>query len=305
MVYIIKKTAVLCITLFLVSLAVFCAFHIIPGDPAMLILGIEASPEKLDLLRAELGTDKPLLVQYATWIQGAFHGNFGMSLKYQKAVSELIQGRLSVTFSLGMISFCLVMLLGFPLGILSGYKKTGFIHQATIFLSLIGISIPGFFLSVLIIWIFGLTFHLFVPGHYKGLQLLFPAFAIALPQVAVVVKYVSSSIIEEYSKPYVRTARSRGNSESRILMCHVLKNSTVSVIPLIGMITGSIFSGSIIVEQVFSISGTGRLLISSVTSRDFPLTQTIVLYIASTIVLVNFLVDVFIQLIDPRIRLKY
>ena len=304
MVYLIKKIIILFITLFLVSLSVFCAFHIIPGDPAMLILGTEASPEKLESLRIELGTDKPLLSQYTGWVKGIFHGNFGMSLKYRKSVAELINSRITVTFILGLTSFFIVALLGIPLGVLSGYKKTGFIHQVIIFFSMIGISIPGFFLSVLIIWAFGLTLHFFVPGQYKGFQLIFPAVAIALPQIAVLVKYLSSSVVEEYAKPYVRTARSRGNSELRILFCHVLKNSTVAVLPLIGMIIGSIFSGSIIVEQVFSISGTGRLLISSVTSRDFPLTQTIVLYIASTIVFINFFVDILIQLIDPRIRLK-
>lgn len=305
MFYIIRKVFILFITLFLVSLVVFCAFHIIPGDPAMLILGTEASPEKLESLRSELGTDKPLFFQYMHWVKGTLHGDFGMSLKYRKSVSLLMQNRISVTFILGLASFFIVAAIGLPLGILAGYKKTGIVHQVIILFSMIGISIPGFFLSVLIIWCFGLTLHLFVPGEYEGMQLVFPAVAIALPQVAVLVKYVSSSVMEEYSKTYVRTARSRGNSEIRILFCHVLKNSLVSVIPLIGMVTGSIFSGSIIVEQVFSISGIGRLLISSVTSRDFPLTQTIVLYIAFTIVLVNFSVDILIQLIDPRIRLKH
>ncbi|MCR5762332.1 MAG: ABC transporter permease [Treponema sp.] len=304
MVYIIKKAVILFLTLFLVSLAVFSAFHVIPGDPAMLILGTESSPEKLESLRTELGTDKPLLVQYANWVRGTFIGDFGVSLKYRKNVSELIHGRITLTFILGMTSFFMVAILGIPLGILSGYRKSGLIHPIINIFSMLGISIPGFFLSILIIWCFGLSLHVFIPGEYNGFKFFFPALAIALPQISVLVKYLSSSVIEEYSRPYIRTARSKGNSELRILFCHVLKNSFVSVIPLIGMITGSIFSGSIIVEQVFSISGIGRLLISSVTSRDFPLTQTIVLYIASTIVFVNFIVDVFIQLIDPRIRLR-
>lgn len=304
MFYIFKKLMILIATLFLVSLAVFFAFHIIPGDPAMLILGTEASSDKLENLRSQLGTDKPLVSQYTDWVLGASHGDFGTSLKYNKSVSSLMKGRIFTTFILGTVSFFLVFIIGVPLGIIAGYKKEGFIHQLISMLSMVGISIPGFFLSILIIWIFGLHFHIFVPGQYKGFQLFFPALAVALPQVAVLAKYLSSSVIDEYSKKYVRTALSRGNSEIRVLFCHVLKNAIVAVLPLLGMIIGSIFSGSIIVEQVFSVAGIGRLLISSVTSRDFPLTQTIVMYIAATIVIVNFLVDIIIQLVDPRIRLK-
>ena len=302
--YIIRKTAALLATLVLVSLSVFLAFHVIPGDPAMLILGTEASEEKLAILRAELGTDRPLFFQYVDWIVSAVHGDFGMSLKYRKSVSELMRGRVLETFILGLTAFAMVLVVGIPLGIISGSSRHRLLRHSVTMFSMIGISVPGFFLGILIIWFFGLHMHLFVPGHYDGLSIMFPSVAVALPQIAVLTKYLSASVSDEYSKNYVRTARSHGNSHIRILFRHVLKNATVSVLPLIGMITGSLFSGSIIVEQVFGISGIGRLLISSVTSRDFPLTQTIVMYIAAAIVFVNFLVDILIQLVDPRIRLK-
>ena len=176
-----------------------------------------------------------------------------------------------------------------------------------------GISIPGFFLSILFMWVFGLVLHLFTPGNYVSYRdnpvgffrfMFFPALAIAVPQIATLTKYVRTSVLGELDKDYVRTARGKGSTMHRILYGHVLRNAIVAVIPLIGMMIGSIFSGSIIVEQVFGVPGIGRLLIASVTGRDFPLTQTLVMYVAFVIVITNFIVDILIQLIDPRIRIS-
>ena len=239
--YLIKKIIVLILTMFVISLFTFLAFHIIPGDPARLILGTSASEAKLEALRRQLGTDLPLLIPH------------------------------------------------------------------------LGISIPGFFLSILFMWVFGLVLHLFTPGNYVSYRdnpagffrfMFFPALAIAVPQIATLTKYVRTSVLGELDKDYVRTAKGKGSTMHRILYGHVLRNAIVAVIPLIGMMIGSIFSGSIIVEQVFGVPGIGRLLIASVTGRDFPLTQTLVMYVAFVIVITNFIVDILIQLIDPRIRIS-
>lgn len=311
--YIVKKALVMLVTLFIISLAVFGAFHIIPGDPAMLILGTEASDASLDALRSQLGTDKSLFQQYTHWLINALHGDFGTSLKYNKSIAELLKSRIAITAILGSISLLFVFIIGIPLGILAGTAKNKIAKKMAGIFSVIGISVPGFFLSLIVIWIFGLTLHIFTPGRYVSIKenpaefftfLVFPALTIAIPQSAILMRYLGSAIIEEENSGYVRTAKSKGLSPKRILFFHILKNAIVSVVPLLGMIIGSIFSGSIIVEQVFGISGVGRLLISSVTSRDFPLAQTIVLYIAFIVVLVNFIVDIIVQIIDPRIRLE-
>ncbi len=311
--YLFRKFAILLLTLFLVSLAVFFAFHIIPGDSAMLILGTEASEESLAALRRQMGTDQSLFVQYVRWLGGIFQGDFGVSLKYTKSVAELLKPRILLTSVLGLLALAFVFILGIPLGLLAGRTKNPIAKAAAGIFSVLGISLPGFFLSLILIWIFGLCLKCFTPGNYVSLSddpagffrfMVFPAFAVALPQVAVLTKYLAASVREESSASYVRAARSRGCGSLRLLTCHICKNAIVSVVPLLGMIAGSIFSGSIIVEQVFGISGVGRLLISAVSYRDFPLAQTIVLYIAMLVVIINFAVDLLVQVLDPRIRLE-
>lgn len=299
--------------MFLISVLTFCAFHVIPGDPAQLILGTTASPEKLDALRMQLGTNLPLGEQYRNWITGFIRGDFGTSIRYSMPVKSLIEGHVTVTLILGLMVILLTLLVSIPLGIFTAKKRGTWVEQILGFFNVIGLSIPGFFLSILLMWVFGLVLHLFTPGAYVSytdsisgfLQyMIFPAIAISIPEIATLTRYVQTAVLEEMDKDYVRTARGKGAGMERILYRHILRNAIVAVIPLIGMIVGSIFSGSIIVEQVFAVPGIGRLLISSVTGRDFPLTQTLVMYIALIIVLTNFAVDLLIQVIDPRIRLS-
>lgn len=311
--YILKKFNILLITLFLVSVVTFLAFHVVPGDPALMILGTEATEEQLEALREELGTNKPIVEQYGDWISGLFRGELGTSIKYNKPVAELLSGRIPVTIFLGIMVMILTLAVGIPLGVYAAYKKNSWLNPVFNLLTMLGISIPGFFLSIIVIWIFGLILKWFTPGEYVSYKdnllqflhfIIFPAISIALPETAILVKYIRASVITEGEAEYVRTARSKGNKESSILIRHILKNALVAIVPLIGMMLGNILGGSLIVEQVYGIPGVGRLLISSVTSRDFPLIQTLVLYIATIIVVINFLVDVIIQLIDPRIRLR-
>lgn len=311
--YIIKKVGVLILTLFLISTLTFATFNIVPGDPALLILGTEASPEKLQSMREKLGTNQPLGVQYVTWITNFVQGDFGTSIKYDKPVIDLISNRIPVTLTISIMTILIILLIGIPSGIYSAKKQNTLIDRIIQSFMMISISIPGFFLAILFIWIFGLVLHFFSPGEYISYQedifgflriIFFPAVAIAIPNIAILVKYLRTSVLGELKADYVRTAYGKGNSENRVLYRHVFKNAIVAIVPLIGMMIGDIFSGSIIVEQVFGIPGIGRLLISSITSRDFPLTQTLVIYIATIVVVTNLFVDIIIQLIDPRIRVK-
>ena len=311
--YFVKKLGIMLITLFVISIVTFWLFHIVPGDPAAMMLGTSASQEQLDDLREELGLDRPLIEQYTEWITRAVHGDFGKSIMYRKPVANLLKGKLSVSLALGAIALALVILIGIPLGVFTAGRKHAISEQLLNFVNILGISIPGFFLSILLIWVFGLILHWFTPGRFvtfarnpvKFLQfMIWPAIAIAIPQTCVLSKYIRTAVIEEVRSDYVRTARSKGSTKFRIMYVHVLKNAIISVVPLIGMIVSGIFSGSIVIEQVFGIPGIGRLLIASVTSRDYPTVQTLVMYIAILILVVNFIVDILIQILDPRIRIS-
>ena len=311
--YFVKKLGIMLITLFVISIVTFWLFHIVPGDPAAMMLGTSASQEQLDDLREELGLDRPLVEQYTEWITGAVHGDFGKSIMYRKPVANLLKGKLSVSLALGAMALALVILIGIPLGVFTAGRKHAISEQLLNFVNILGISIPGFFLSILLIWVFGLILHWFTPGRFvtfarnpvKYFQfMIWPAIAIAIPQTCVLSKYIRTAVIEEVRSDYVRTARSKGSTKFRIMYVHVLKNAIISVVPLIGMIVSGIFSGSIVIEQVFGIPGIGRLLIASVTSRDYPTVQTLVMYIAILILVVNFIVDILIQILDPRIRIS-
>lgn len=309
--YLIRRVLTLLLTLLLVSLLTFAAFNVIPGDPAALVLGTQASPERVAVLRAQLGLNDPLAVRYLRWMGGLLTGNPGDSIKYSVPVSTLVADRFPVTAALAGISFLLIVVISIPLGVYSAKKRDTPLDRALSAVTMVNISVPNFFLGVLFIWIFGILLKFFTPGGYVDFKaspagffgyLFYPALAVALPQVATVAKFLRTSIIGQMGLDYVRTAYSKGNGDDAVLYRHVLKNALVQVIVLFGMILAEIFSGSIVIEQVFGVPGIGRLLIASVSSRDFPLVETLVVYIALVVVAANFLVDVLLQAIDPRIR---
>ena len=308
-----RRLGVSVLTLFLVSILTFCAFRIIPGDAAVLSLGTEATDEQIQALRAEMGLDRSFHEQYFSWLYKFISGNLGNSSRFRGAsVAGIILERLPVTLTLALISFILIIIISVPVSLLSVKKENSFADRAVAVVTALNISIPGFFLGVLFIWIFGILLKLFVPGGYVGFQenraafagyLFFPALAIALPNAALVVKFLRTSIFRELHNNYVRTARSKGGNSSYILRKHVLKNASLPAITLLGMIAGEILSGSIVIEQVFGIPGIGRLLLASITSRDFLLIETLLIYIAFAVILANTLAEIIIQIIDPRIRM--
>ncbi|MDR3172613.1 MAG: ABC transporter permease [Treponema sp.] len=308
-----RRIVITLITLLLVSVLTFCAFSIIPGDRALLALGIEATDEQVEAMRAELGLDRSLPVQYFSWLGGFLSGSLGNSSRFRGAsITGLVLERMPVTAVLGALSLAFTLLISIPAVLLSVKREGSFADRLMNTLTAFNISLPGFFLGVLFIWIFGLILRLFTPGNYIHYTedvggflgcLLFPALAIAVPNAAIVIKFLRASVFRELRGDYVRTAQSKGNTRRRALYRHVLKNAVIPAITLLGMIIGEVFSGSIVIEQVFTIPGIGRLLIASITSRDYPLVQTLVVYIAFIVVLANTLVDIVIQLIDPRIRI--
>lgn len=315
--YFCKKLITLIITLFIVSVLAFLAFQVIPGDVVTSILGTEATEEREIALREELGLDKPPAVRYIKWASSVLRGDLGRSYRYSKnmnemmPVAELIGDKLPVTLSLAFLAIIFTILIAIPLGVLWAGTRSRFLDGLLNVICQTSMAVPSFFLGVLITYVFGLVFKLFSPGGYVSYQkdiwgfikyLIFPALAMAIPKIGMSARFLRNSMITEFKSDYVRTARSKGADEKRILINHVLRNAMIPVVTFMGLIIAELIAGSIVVEQVFSLPGIGRLLISSISTRDFPVVEILILYIAFVVIVVYFLVDILYRIIDPRIR---
>ena len=315
--YIGKKLLTLILTLFFISVLVFFIFQVIPGDPALSILGTEATDEKVEALREQLGLNAPLPQRYFNWFTGVLRGDLGKSYRYQEslneqmAVSRLIAGKLPVTLTLAGLSLLLIIIFSIPIGILWGGTKSRAVDGVLNVLSQFTMSVPSFFLGIIIIYLFGLVMKWFTPGRYISYRenflgyiryMLFPAITVAVPKVAMTAKFLRNSIITQLKSDYVRTAYSKGAQRKRVLFVHVLKNAMIPVVTFIGIIAAEIAAGSIVVEQVFGLPGIGRLLVSSISTRDYPVVQALMLYIVFAVVIVYFVVDILYRYIDPRVE---
>lgn len=307
-----KKLITLIITLLIISFLTFTAFSVLPGDAALSRLGQDATEEQVETLREELGLNDPLPERYGRWIIGVFHGDFGESYRYEgTSVRSLLADRLPVTVLLAVVSLLIILVCAIPLGIASARFSGRWIDVVTNQLTQIIMAVPPFFLGIILTYVFGLILHLFQPGKFippsedflaSVSYLFFPAVAVALPKIAMVVKFLRNSVLSEMNKDYVRTAYSKGNTDTAVLYVHVLKNALIPVVTFLAMVIAEILAGSIVVEQVFSVPGIGRLLISSISSRDYPVVQAVVLYVTAVVVVINFIVDMLYQFLDPRVK---
>lgn len=311
--YILKKAGVMIVTLLLISLLAFLAFELIPADPVDSILGTEYTEERAEALRHELGLDRSLPERYFSWLFGFFTGDLGISYSYSLPVSELLSGKTGITATLSIISFLLVVIISIPVGLLLARFRGGFVDRFFSVLNQIVMSIPPFFIGIIFTSIFGLVLKLFVVGDFVYASdslwghltyLFFPALAIALPKSAMCVKLLRASILSELDEDYVRTAYSRGNDSKAVLYRHVLRSALIPLVTFLAVTLADIVAGSIIIEQVFTIPGIGRMLLLSIGNRDHPVVLAIVMMISAVVIFVNFLADIAYQYIDPRIRLK-
>ena len=311
--YIVKKAGTLIITLLIVSFLSFFAFSIIPGDAARSKLGTEATQEQIEALQKEMGLDQPLPVQYGNWLKNFITGDMGESYSYSMPVSELLRDRIPITVALTLMSFLLILVISIPLGIITAQKEGSRLDRVLTILNQIVMSVPGFFLGILITFVFGLVLKWFTPGAYVSITesfgrflgyLIAPSVAIALPRCAMGVKMLRNSVIAQMEKDYVRTARARGNSSRQVMYGHVLKNALLPVLTFWGMTIADIVANSMIIEQVFTIPGMGSLLITSISNRDYPVVLGIIMLIAVLVIVINFIVDILYGKIDPRIRVR-
>lgn len=308
-----KKILTMFLTLFAVTLFVFLSFHVISGDPATSILGTQATPEKVEALREQMGLDDPVLIQYGRWARGFLKGDMGISYSYRIPVREMVADKIPVTAALTVMAFLMMIVVAIPLGIYTARHAGGVVDRIIYLLNQVIMAFPPFFAGILITLVFGRLFRLFTPGGYVSYEkdfagflgyLFFPALAIALPKAAMAVKLLRSSVIEESKLDYVRTAYSRGNRTGDVLYKHVLKNALIPVITFLGMALADMIAGSIIIEQVFSIPGLGRILLTSISNRDYPVVMAVIVCIALLVLVVNMLVDIIYGLVDPRITVE-
>ena len=308
--YIGKKLSTTLITLLCISFLVYLAFDVIPGDAALAALGTDATPESLEALREQLGLNRPFLQRYVAWLFDFIRGDFGMSYKYQMPVAEMIGSKLPITIIMALISFFIMIAISLPVGIYTAKHSGKLTDRLIMAVNQVMMSVPHFFMGIMITYLFGLILKLFTPGGFVSYEtdfggflayIIFPCIAIAIPKIAMSVKMLRSSCIEEAKKDYVRTAYSKGNNTDKVLYRHVLRNAMIPVITMWGMTLADMLVGSIVIEQVFNIPGIGRILLTSISYRDYPVVETIIVLIAFVVIVTNFFVELIYQLIDPRI----
>lgn len=311
--YMIKRVGLLLITMLLVSFLTFLAFELVSGDPARTMLGTEATPEQIAALQHQLGLDRPFLIRYFSWLGGFFSGNLGTSYSYRQPVWNLISTKLELSLWLSLMSFVLITLISIPLGIYSYRFTGGFWDWPRTTLNQLCMAVPPFFSGILVSWGFGIALHLFTPGDFPSLHsnlfgalkhLFFGAVCLSIPRIAMTVRMLRATVISEMNKAYVRTAISRGNDRRSVLTRHVLKNSLVSVVTFLGQTLAELVGAGIVVEQVLGIPGLGRFLVISISHRDYPVVQAIVVILAFWVVLAGTLADLINQAIDPRLRIS-
>lgn len=300
------------VTLFLMSLLLFLVFQILPGDPITMMLGTQGSPEKRAALEAELQLGRSPLERYAHSISGLFDpAHPSKSLRFQKPVRSLMQGRLRLTCFLSLYAFVLIILMSIPLALLSYAKQGSALDRFISLLAQFFMSIPGFFMGILLILLFGFLFQQYDPGAYskagKGFSeqlaaLSLPAFSLALPKLSQAVQFLRTALIEGQEEEYLRTARSKGAGPARLLFCHLLRNSLLPYLTALALILAELLTGSLVAEQVFVLPGIGRMLFTAIESRDLPLAQGILMTLGFIVVLINFTVDMLCYLVDPRLR---
>ncbi len=282
---------------------VFLLIHMIPGDPVEIMLGESALPADRDSLREALGLDRPMPEQYVSFLWGLCRGDLGVSLQQRRSVTALIREHYPATLELTFAAMLISLIIAIPAGILSALRQYSFWDHSTMFMALLAVSMPNFWLGPLLIWIFSIQLGWFpVSGKGDLAHLMLPALTLGASMAAIVARMTRSSVLEVLREDYVMTARAKGLSETRIILKHVLRNAMLPVMTVVGLQFGALLAGAVITETIFSWPGLGTLMVKAIQTRDYPVVQGCVLVIALSYVLVNLLTDLLYGIIDPRIR---
>ena len=308
--YLVRRLALMVPVAFLVSVAVFSLIHLTPVDPAELILGEEHSPQAVVALRHELGLDQPLPQQYLTWIGRALHGDLGRSVRTNQPVAQAIAERIPNTLELGIAALAWSVLLAIPLGTIAALRRGSPIDVLATGFTVLGVSVPNFFIGILLILTLSVGLRWFPPGGYTPFsesildnlhRLVLPAITLGTVTTAINTRFTRSSMLDVLNQDYIRTARAKGASWRQVIWDHALKNALIPVVTIVGIQVGSLLEGALVTETIFSWPGVGKLAIDSIFGRDYPIIQGIVLVIAFSYMLANLAVDMAYAWLNPRI----
>jgi peptide/nickel transport system permease protein len=311
--YLTQKLITLALLLFLVSITVFSVLFVLPGDPAQIILGVNATPESLATLRADLGLDQSFMGQYGDWVGHLLTGQSQPSIHYKMPVYELIASRLAVTGPLALLAMLFAVAISLPFGIYAARNQNRPGDVTVMCFTQLGLAIPEFWFGILLILLFSVQLGWFSAGGFPGWgvdvwgsfrALLLPAFALGVIRASILTRLTRSSMLEVLGEDYVRTARAKGLTERTVVYVHALRNALIPVLTIMGLQLGQLLAGAIIIENVYFLPGLGRLVFSAIGQRDLPVVRDIVLLMAAAVMLVNFVVDLAYAFVDPRIKIK-
>lgn len=304
--YIIRRLLLLIPVILGVTFLVFSIMHFTPGDAALTILGERAPEAEVQALREEMGLNDPLPVQYLRYISKAVRGDFGRSYKTNRSVFDEVFARFPATLKLTSAAMLLAVLIGIPVGIISATKQYTLTDSITMILALVGVSMPVFWLGLMLILVFSVKLGVLPSSGSATLKhLILPAFSLGVGSAAIITRMTRSSMLEVIRQDYIRTARSKGVSERKVINKHALKNALIPVVTVVGLQFGSLLGGAVLTETVFSWPGVGRLMVDSIKSKDTPMVLASVIFISVTFSFVNLLVDILYAYIDPRIKSQY
>ncbi|WP_144223016.1 ABC transporter permease [Mesorhizobium amorphae] len=309
--YLLKRIAIAIATLVLASIVVFAVLEVLPGDPARLMLGMNASAEQVEQVRTQMGLNDPLLLRYLHWIGNLVVLDFGRSYTYSVPVIDLVRERVAVSLPLALIALALSTLIAIPVGLYAASRQGRFGDTVSMGVSQIGVAIPNFWFALLLIYLFAVWLKWVPAGGFPGWNagvwpalkaLILPAIALALPQAAILARVTRQALIEVLSEDYVRTARAKGMPYRAVLWRHALRNAMIPVLTILGLQFAFLLAGTIIIENVFYLPGLGRLIFQAITQRDLIVVESVVMLLVATVILVNLLVDFSYAVVDPRLR---
>ncbi|WP_075996750.1 ABC transporter permease [Salaquimonas pukyongi] len=309
--FVFRRLLSLILTLLLATIVIFAVLEVVPGDPARLMLGINATEDAVAALREQLGLNQPLLTRYFSWVAGLLQGDLGQSFTYSSSVTELIGERIWVSLPLALMALSLSTLIAIPVGLYAAARRGKASDTTIMAASQFGIAIPNFWFALLLVYVFAVLLRWVPAGGFPGWQagfwpalksLALPAIALALPQAAILSRVARSALIEVLGEDFIRTARAKGLTRSQTLWHHALRNALIPVVTIMGLQFAFLLAGTIIIENVFYLPGLGRLVFQAITQHDLPVVQGTVLLLVASVVLTNFLVDLVYAWIDPRLR---
>jgi peptide/nickel transport system permease protein len=309
--YILRRLVALGLTLLAAALVIFVVLEILPGDPAAVTLGLNAAPEALAALRAEMGLDKPAVLRFFIWLGGLVTGDLGQSYTYRVPVLQLIMERMAVTLPLALMAIALATAIGIPLGMLAASRHGRLADAGVMAFAQAGLAIPNFWFGLLLVLVFAVGLGWLPAGGFPGWQaglgvslkaLLMPALALALPQAAIIARVTRSSMLDTLQEDFVRTARAKGLSEGTTMRRHALRNALIPVVTILGLQFSVLIAGAIIIENVFALPGLGRLVFQAIAQHDLIVVKDLVMLFAGLAILINFAVELLYGLIDPRLR---